>query len=62
VKSRILQRGGSYAREAAKAKAAPFSAQEFLIDAAEGKRDLSAIPVAPVRAVRRRAKARAKVT
>ena len=37
VKARILQRGGSYVREEAKGKTAPFSAQEFLIDVAEGQ-------------------------
>jgi polyphosphate kinase len=58
VKSRILQRGGDYVREDAKGKAAPFSSQEFLIEAAEGKRDFSAIPVAPARAPRRVAKPR----
>jgi polyphosphate kinase len=59
VKSRILQRGGKYVREEAKGKTAPFSSQDFLIDAAEGKRDSSAIPVAPVKAPRRAVKARA---
>jgi polyphosphate kinase len=62
VKSRELKRGGSYVREDAKGKVAPFSSQDFLIDAAEGKRDLSAIPVAAVRPLRRIAKPRAKVT
>ncbi len=67
VKSRILQRGGGYARESTKSKTAPFSSQDFLIDVAEGKRDLSAIPVAPPRPPRRIAKPRsvkqrAKVT
>ena len=47
VKARSLQRGGSYIRDSAKGKTAPFSSQEFLIDAAEGKRDTSEIPVAP---------------
>jgi len=61
VKARVLQRGGGYIREEAKGKTAPFSAQDFLIDVAEGKRDLSAIPVAPAKAVRRRVKPRAKV-
>jgi polyphosphate kinase len=69
VKSRILQRGGDYLREEAKGKAAPFSSQDFLIDVAEGRRDASAIPVAPPRPLMRRrttktrtaAKARAKV-
>ena len=67
VKSRILQRGGDYVREEAKGK--PFSSQDFLIDVAEGRRDASAIPVAPPRPLMRRrttktrtaAKARAKV-
>jgi polyphosphate kinase len=66
VKARILQRGGGYRREEAKGK--PFAAQDFLIDAAEGKRDASVIPVAPPRPLRRRtpkkrtaAKARARV-
>ena len=45
--------------KSAKGKAAPFSAQDFLIDAAEGKRDLSAIPVTPTRPPRRVAKPRA---
>ena len=62
VKARILQRGGSYIRDDAKGKAAPFSSQEFLIDAAEGKRELSAIPVVPARPLRRIAKPRIKVT
>ena len=61
VKARILKRGGAYVRDDAKAKAAPFSSQEFLIDAAEGKRDLSAIPVTPPRPPRRIAKPRARV-
>jgi polyphosphate kinase len=57
VKARILQRGGSYVREEAKGKTAPFSAQEFLIDVAEGRRDASSIPVAaPPRAPRRTVK------
>jgi polyphosphate kinase len=63
VKARILQRGGSYVREEAKGKAAPFNSQEFLIDAAEGKRDASSIPVAPQpRAPRRTVKARTAKT
>ena len=62
VKSRELKRGGSYIREDAKGKVAPFSSQDFLIDAAEGKRDLSAIPVAAARPLRRIARPRAKVT
>ncbi|PSH05670.1 MAG: polyphosphate kinase 1 [Acidobacteria bacterium] len=52
VKSRILQRGGTYTREETKGKSAPFNSQEFLIDVAEGKRDFSAIPVAPIRPLR----------
>jgi polyphosphate kinase len=66
VKARSLQRGGSYIRDSAKGKIVPFSSQDFLIEAAEGKRDSSAIPITPVRPQRRivkpRAKARAKVT
>jgi polyphosphate kinase len=62
VKSRSLQRGGKYVRDDAKSKAAPFSAQDFLIDAAEGKRDLSSIPVIPARPLRRMARKRVKVT
>ena len=58
VKARILQRGGSYVRAAGKNKTAPFSAQDFLIDVAEGKRDESAIPVVPARPVKRRRKAK----
>ncbi|MGC2209788.1 MAG: polyphosphate kinase 1 [Candidatus Korobacteraceae bacterium] len=57
VKARVLQRGGSYVREEAKGKRAPFSSQEFLIDVAEGRRDASSIPVgAPARAPRRTVK------
>jgi len=62
AKSRELKRGGSYVRESAKIRSASFSAQDFLIEAAEGKRDISAIPVAPPRAPRRRVRPRAKVT
>jgi polyphosphate kinase len=65
VKARILLRGGDYTHGDTKGKTAPFSSQEFLIDVAEGKRDPSAIPVAPLRAPRRRAakpRARAKAT
>ena len=47
VKARILQRGGGYMRETSHTKAAPFNAQEFLIDLAEGRRDASSIPPAP---------------
>jgi polyphosphate kinase len=61
VKARLLHRGGDYVRDVAKIKASPFSAQEFLIDLAEGKRDLSAIPAAPARPVRRKVKPRTKV-
>jgi polyphosphate kinase len=62
VKARILQRDGNYVREDAKSKGAPFNSQEFLIDCAEGKRNLSAIPVAPARPPRRTpARPRAKV-
>jgi len=62
VKARILQRGGGYVREYPKGKAAPFSSQDFLIDAAEGKRDFSTIPVTPARPLRRIAKPRAEAT
>jgi len=60
VKARLLQHGGSYIR--ANAKAAPFSSQDFLIDAAEGKCDPSAIPVAPARPPRRKPKPRTQTT
>jgi polyphosphate kinase len=63
VKSRILHRGGSYVREDAKGKTAPFSSQDFLIDVAEGRRDSSSIPVAPpVKTPRRTAKPRGAKT
>jgi len=61
VKARILQRGGTYVHDDPKGKTVPFSAQDFLIDAAEGKRDLSAIPVKPARPLRRIAKPRARM-
>ena len=60
LKARILQRGGGYIREDAKGKAAPFGSQDFLIDVAEGKRDLSAIPMEPARPVRRKPRPKAK--
>lgn len=61
VKARVLQRGGTYVRDnMTKGKAAPFSSQEFLIDAAEGKRDLSVIPVTPALPPRRFTKPRAE--
>jgi polyphosphate kinase len=47
VKSRLLRRGGDYSAVARVAKSAAFSAQDFLIDVAEGRRDASSIP-APV--------------
>jgi polyphosphate kinase len=57
VKARILQRGGSYVRETP--KGAPFSAQDFLIDVAEGRRNASSIPLPPSpRAPRRKTKPR----
>jgi polyphosphate kinase len=63
VKSRILLRGGNYVREDAKGKTAPFSSQDFLIDVAEGRRDVSSIPAAaPARAPRRTSKPRAAKT
>jgi polyphosphate kinase len=58
VKARILQRGGEYVR-ATRGKAAPFSAQDFLIDVAEGRANVSSIPVLPpVPAPRRRTRPR----
>jgi polyphosphate kinase len=54
VKSRILQPGGSYVHERPHGKAVPFSAQDFLIDVAEAKRDAMSIPVPPPKPVRRR--------
>ena len=59
VKARLLQHGGGYTRGKAKGRTAPFNSQEFLIDVAEGKCDLSAIPIAPVRPLRRGATPRA---
>jgi polyphosphate kinase len=51
VKARLQQPDGTYTR-AAKPKDAPaFSAQDFLIQLAEGKADLSAIPAAAVKAM-----------
>jgi polyphosphate kinase len=61
VKARSLQRGGRYVRDV-KGKSAAFSAQDFLIDAAEGRRDISAIPVAPARPPKRTSKTRSQVT
>jgi polyphosphate kinase len=61
VKAHLLRRGGSYVRYVGKGKAAYFDAQKFLIDLAEGKRELSAIPVAPAKPLRRPVKSRAKV-
>ena len=63
VKARLLQPGGSHIRANANGKAAPFSSQEFLIDAAEGKRELSAIPAAALpRAPRPKAKTRSQAS
>jgi len=60
IKSRILQRDGSYVRawQAQGKKRAPsgpdaFNAQEFLIALAEGKQPLAAIPAVPVARHRR---------
>jgi polyphosphate kinase len=54
VKSRILQKDGSYVRtwqtqgkRKPPAAAAAFSAQEFFLRLAEGKQALDAIPAAP---------------
>ncbi len=55
VKARILQRGGSYIRESASGKVAPFNSQEFLIDVAEGRRNASSIPAPPPKPPRRTA-------
>jgi polyphosphate kinase len=46
VKSRMLLKGGQYTVPKAAAKGVAFSAQDFLIDVAEGRRDASSIPVA----------------
>ena len=55
VKARVLRRGGSYEVERPKGRGQPrFSAQQFLVELAEGKRDISAIPAAPARAIRKR--------
>jgi polyphosphate kinase len=55
VKSRILQKDGSYIRpwqaqgkRKPPAASAAFNAQEFLLRLAEGKQNLDAIPAAPV--------------
>jgi len=54
VKSRVLQKNGSYVRpwqaegkRKPPAASAAFNAQEFLLRLAEGKQDLEAIPTAP---------------
>jgi polyphosphate kinase len=47
TKSRLLVRGGNYTRVIPPLKTAAFCAQEFLIDVAEGRRDLSSIPAPP---------------
>jgi len=55
VKARIQQADGSYRRAGKASKDAPaFSAQDFLMQLAEGKADLGAIPVAATRAMRPR--------
>ena len=52
VKARIQQGDGSYRRASKASKdARPFSAQDFLMQLAEGKTDLGAIPVAATRAM-----------
>ena len=59
VKARLLQPDGTYVRAAEKqrrraVRAAGFSAQDFLISLAEGKRTLDNIPLAPAPRRRRR--------
>lgn len=55
AKTRILKRGGTYARDPrSMGKTTLFNAQEFLIQVAEGKADLAAIPANPVRQTRRK--------
>jgi len=46
VKSRMLLKGGQYTVPKVAAKGVAFSAQDFLIDVAEGRRDASSIPAA----------------
>ncbi len=62
VKARLQQPDGSYLRAAKLSKdAKPFSSQEFLMQLAEGKAELSAIPKpSVVRALTRTATRRAK--
>lgn len=52
AKARLLERGGEYRRVPAVRGKTPFCAQDFLIDVAEGKSDVSAIPVASPRPAR----------
>jgi polyphosphate kinase len=52
VKARIQQPDGAYRRAGKPKDAPPFSAQDFLMQLAEGKADLAAIPEAATRAMR----------
>lgn len=55
AKTRILKRGGTYTRDPrGVGKASQFNVQEFLIQVAEGKADLAAIPPQPLRRTRRK--------
>ena len=57
VKARIQQSDGTYRRASASKDTAPFSAQDFLIQLADGKTDISAIPkIKPLDAPVRHAK------
>ena len=63
AKARVLHADGSYAYHRPRAKnVSPFSAQDFLISVAEGKKSIDAIPTIPehkpVRRTRSRARAR----
>ncbi|HKF46493.1 MAG TPA: polyphosphate kinase 1 [Terracidiphilus sp.] len=55
VKARIQLSDGTYARASRAKDSAPFSAQDFLMQLAEGKADISAIPKAGIAAVANRA-------
>ncbi|HWE87629.1 MAG TPA: polyphosphate kinase 1 [Terracidiphilus sp.] len=52
VKARIQQPDGAYRRASKPKDKPPFSAQDFLMQLAEGKADLAAIPEAATRAMR----------
>lgn len=53
TKARFLKKGGSYFTPP-RGKTVPFNAQEFLIDVAEGRRDVMSIPAAPEKPARPR--------